>query len=108
MRGGSPTAGASSNSQSLPDDEEFETHNLEHVSHFVRAWETEAAVHVSLDSVVLDVAYAKPLCELLAHFRERQILANDSNRLPHVLLTVLEDTVCDLADVFGRDARHLG
>jgi len=26
MRGGSPTAGASSNSQSLPDDEEFETH----------------------------------------------------------------------------------
>src|SRR5437764_2353764 len=79
---------------------------LEHVADVVRTGETEASEDLGRDVVVADFL-AVYIGQRGGHVAPTHMLAGDPDRLADELVAALEDAKRDLADVLGRDARHL-
>src|SRR4029077_14076080 len=81
--------------------------DLEHIPEFVGPWETEAAIGIRLDRVVLDGADAETLGELLADLLDGQGFADYAHGLSDILSSRLENAIGAPADVVGGDAGQL-
>src|SRR6266545_301751 len=79
---------------------------LKHVAQVGSTGKAEAAVDLGRDGVVPHVLTERP-GEGGRHFRAREVLARDADRLADELAPTLEDPVRALADVFGSDGREL-
>src|SRR6266540_4338570 len=79
---------------------------LKHVAQVGGTGKAEAAVDLGRDGVVPHLLTERP-GEGGRHFRAREVLARDADRLADELAPTLEDPVRALADVFGSDGREL-